>query len=89
MESIFLDLAVVNFVELSISLGEIMFFNSLFGKSQFNLTKGSPNCSNIKNLRSSLSAIPHQFLKHNLQARLTVRLMYLLENPTVIGAEKL
>jgi hypothetical protein len=34
MESIFLDLAVVNFVELSISLGEIMFFNSLFGKSQ-------------------------------------------------------
>jgi len=34
MEWNILDLAVVNFVNLWISLGEIMFFNRVFGKSQ-------------------------------------------------------
>lgn len=34
MEWIILDLAVANFIKLLMSLGEIMFFNRLNGKSQ-------------------------------------------------------
>ena len=32
----FIDPAVANFIKLLMSLGEIMFFNRVFGKSQFN-----------------------------------------------------
>jgi len=38
MEWIILDIAVTNFVKLSMSLGEIMFFNHVFGKCQMKVT---------------------------------------------------